>query len=68
MRACSSLLDEGPLFLDGRRALLGYLEEDARRWSAVVKATGPGELYLVTYHLDRERHLNRSQRRLRRLK
>ena len=56
------MLDDGALFAEGR-LIVAFLEEDGRWWSAVVKPTANGELYLVTYHRREERQVRRAERR-----
>ena len=61
------MLDDGRLFADGD-SVVAFLEEDGRWYSAVVKPTAAGELYLVTYHRREERQVLRAERRLRLLR
>ncbi|MYE14516.1 MAG: head morphogenesis protein [Gammaproteobacteria bacterium] len=58
------MLDQGRLFEDGD-SIVAFLEEGGRWWSAVLKPTSAGELYLVTYHRREARQVRRAERRLR---
>ncbi len=62
------ILDEGELFEAQRaRHAIGFLEDDGRLWTAVVKATSDGaKTYLLTLHGVQPYDLRAARRRLRR--
>lgn len=58
------MLDEGLAFRESPATGVVYLEDAVGWWSAVVKATARGELYLVSLHRAEARHVRSAERRL----
>ena len=63
------IFDEGEVYLERNRVVVGFLEDDNRIWRAVVKAArGGSETFLNTFHRATERQFRRVGRRLKRLR
>ena len=60
------LVDAGKVVEEGRSTRSVVIEEDGRRWWAVLKRTGNGEIYVVSYRRTNQRELERIERRGRR--
>ncbi len=58
------ILDEGELFREDTRAIIGFAKESGVLWRAVLKVANSGdEIYLVTLHRSKPRNLRRARNR-----
>ncbi len=61
------IFDDGIIYQESPRHLIGYLYEDGRWWRTVVKSTRDG-IFLSTYHRVTDREVTRAGRRYARLR